>query len=224
MTKLKRGGTPIEKNIRVVDERGNEYEATWPKRAKGLAKNGRACFINETTLMLVRPPKKTEGKMENLDRFDGQIERNEQEDRSNGPRPYFSHDTNNEPTLASGEAVSNQELIGLIGMVLSKIDTISDQTQHLTEAISTVNSKDWSIVTEDTVDKVMNGLTAVVREREETNRESLRLLEKIIDNMIPKAEKRDINQLAVLGVDWGELLGVMNPKEMISFLRELTSL
>ena len=27
---------PIEKNIVVVDEQGNEYEATYPKRAKGL--------------------------------------------------------------------------------------------------------------------------------------------------------------------------------------------
>lgn len=32
--------TPIEKNIHVVDERGNVYEATWPKRARGLVKHG----------------------------------------------------------------------------------------------------------------------------------------------------------------------------------------
>ena len=31
--------TPIEKNVIVVDEQGNEYEATYPKRAKGLVKN-----------------------------------------------------------------------------------------------------------------------------------------------------------------------------------------
>ena len=48
--------TPIEKNIRVVDERGNEYEATWPRRARGLVKNGRARFISEDTICLACPP------------------------------------------------------------------------------------------------------------------------------------------------------------------------
>ena len=44
--------TPIEKNIRVVDEQGNEYEATYPKRAKGFVKNGRARFVDENTIAL----------------------------------------------------------------------------------------------------------------------------------------------------------------------------
>ena len=52
-----RGATPIEKNIIVVDEQGNEYEATYLKRAKGLVKNGRARFINENTICLACPPK-----------------------------------------------------------------------------------------------------------------------------------------------------------------------
>ncbi len=50
--------TPIEKNIRVVDEQGNELEATYPKRAKGLVKNGRARFIDEQTICLACPPGK----------------------------------------------------------------------------------------------------------------------------------------------------------------------
>ena len=48
--------TPIEKNIHVVDEQGNVYEATWPKRAKGLVKHGRARFISEDTICLACPP------------------------------------------------------------------------------------------------------------------------------------------------------------------------
>ena len=47
---------PIAKNIVVVDEQGNYYEATYPKRAKGLVKNGRARFINENTICLACPP------------------------------------------------------------------------------------------------------------------------------------------------------------------------
>ena len=51
-----KGATPIEKNIIVVDEQGNEHEATYPKRAKGLVKNGRARFIDENTICLACPP------------------------------------------------------------------------------------------------------------------------------------------------------------------------
>ena len=47
---------PIEKNIAVVDEQGNVYEATYLKRAKGLVKNGRARFVNENTICLACPP------------------------------------------------------------------------------------------------------------------------------------------------------------------------
>lgn len=53
---LHKGETPIEKNILVVDEQGNEYEATWPKRAKGLVKSGRARFIGENKICLACPP------------------------------------------------------------------------------------------------------------------------------------------------------------------------
>lgn len=51
-----KGEIPIEKNIIVVDEQGNEFEATYPKRAKGLVKNGRARFIDENKICLMRPP------------------------------------------------------------------------------------------------------------------------------------------------------------------------
>lgn len=53
---MAKGMIPIEKNIVVVDEQGNYYEATYPKRAKGLVKNGRARFIDENTICLACPP------------------------------------------------------------------------------------------------------------------------------------------------------------------------
>ena len=55
-----KGATPIAKNIIVVDEQGNEYEATYPKRAKGLVKNGRARFVDENTICLACPPSELE--------------------------------------------------------------------------------------------------------------------------------------------------------------------
>ena len=38
----------MTKNVIVVDEQGNEYGATYPKRAKGLVKNGRARFVRQS--------------------------------------------------------------------------------------------------------------------------------------------------------------------------------
>ena len=46
----------MTKNIEVVDEQGNVYGATYPKRAKGLVKNGRARFVNENRICLACPP------------------------------------------------------------------------------------------------------------------------------------------------------------------------
>ncbi len=50
------------KNVAVIDDRGNRYEATYPKRAKGLVKNGRARFVDENTICLACPPDKSEDK------------------------------------------------------------------------------------------------------------------------------------------------------------------
>ena len=47
----------MPKTIAVVDEQGNAYEATYPKRARGLVKKGRARFVSESMICLVRPPK-----------------------------------------------------------------------------------------------------------------------------------------------------------------------
>ena len=48
----------MEKTVRVTDEQGNLYEATYPKRAKGLFKHGRARFVDEDTICLTCPPDK----------------------------------------------------------------------------------------------------------------------------------------------------------------------
>ena len=57
LTSITKGATPIEKNVIVVDSQGNEYEATYPKRAKGLVKSGRARFVGENKICLACPPK-----------------------------------------------------------------------------------------------------------------------------------------------------------------------
>ncbi len=46
------------KTVRVLDEAGHEYEATYMKRAKGLVKHGRARFADDsqTVIILACPP------------------------------------------------------------------------------------------------------------------------------------------------------------------------
>ena len=63
---MKEGKTPMTKNVTVVDEQGNQHGATYPKRAKGLVKNGRARFVAENKICLACPPNKImeENKME----------------------------------------------------------------------------------------------------------------------------------------------------------------
>lgn len=45
------------KTIEVVDAFGNVYHSTYPKRAKGLVKRGRARFVSESRICLACPPK-----------------------------------------------------------------------------------------------------------------------------------------------------------------------
>ena len=47
--------TPIEKNIIVVDEYGNELHRTYARRAKGLVKKGLAHFVGDDTICLTDP-------------------------------------------------------------------------------------------------------------------------------------------------------------------------
>ncbi|MBE6598140.1 MAG: hypothetical protein E7638_01720 [Ruminococcaceae bacterium] len=46
--------------IKVFDKNGNELEPTYPKRAQGLVKKGRARFIDECTIVLCETTEKTE--------------------------------------------------------------------------------------------------------------------------------------------------------------------
>lgn len=48
----------MSKRIAVVDDIGNVYEPTYPKRARGLVKHGRARWLDENSICLSCPPKK----------------------------------------------------------------------------------------------------------------------------------------------------------------------
>lgn len=52
----------MAKNVLVVDEAGNRCEPTYPRRAAGLVKQGRAYWVGPEILCIRRPPRQTEGK------------------------------------------------------------------------------------------------------------------------------------------------------------------
>lgn len=50
--------TEGKKTVIVIDDQGDFYESTYPKRAKGLIKTGRARYVDENTICLTCPPNK----------------------------------------------------------------------------------------------------------------------------------------------------------------------
>lgn len=46
----------MKKNVTILDLSGNIIGTTYPKRAKGFVKSGRACFVDGETVQLTCPP------------------------------------------------------------------------------------------------------------------------------------------------------------------------
>ena len=146
--------TPIEKNIRVVDEQGNEYEATYPKRAKGLVKNGRARFVDEHTLCLACPP-------------------NQQEENKM---------TENESIVQTvQEAFTAKDIFEKIAELQKQMSESSNFSVHgLAEAISSLSVDDDT----DQRTEQIELITSVYIQREFTFRQMLSLYEKMYSDLI----------------------------------------
>ena len=147
----------IEKNIVVVDEQGNFYESTYPRRAKGLVKNGRARFINENTICLVSLPNQN-------------VEDNFMSDNVN-----VNNEVNNEICEPS---VSIKPTMNYI---LEQITKITSQTEYLNQTVQTIGNVSDSEYAFEQSESLVN----IVRERELTNRQALGMLEKIYDDLKP---------------------------------------
>ncbi len=177
--------TPIEKNIIVVDEQGREYEATYPKRAKGLVKNGRARFIDENKICLACPTEdlnfetediKMSENVENIEKVE-KVE-NIEEVKVNTSVPTYT-----------------------VEYILSQIAEIQRQTAYLNEAINKLadiepadigwagdiggegNDINITLPPDTSVTAKAQALTDIVRCRETTNQQMLRIYEKMFDNL-----------------------------------------
>lgn len=144
---------PIGKNVIVVDEQGNEYEATYPKRAKGLVKNGRARFVDENKICLACSPKEI-------------LEDKTMEDTT----------TQNKYSIE---------------YILEQVAKIQEQTEYLNQVIEKLSAMDDGDSGECGSPGNIQGQAKaeafgdIVRCRETTNQQMLKLYEKMYDDLKP---------------------------------------
>ena len=147
------------KNIIVVDELGNEYEATYPKRAKGLVKNGRARFIGDNKICLVCPPNKKED-------------------------------------INMSNTTKKEKLT--IDYVLKQIEQIMKNTDYIHNALEQLSLMPKSEPGDIAGEEKAKAIADVVRCRETTNQQALRLYEKMYDDLKPKEESSKLKAIEKL--------------------------
>ena len=192
--------TPIEKNIIVVDEVGNSYEATYQKRAMGLVKNGRARFVSENKICLACPP--------NI---------------------FLEDTTMNDNIQANNESVATETQVDSsttlsMDFVLSRIDQILSDTTHIHEAIKAVLDIPVMVPNEEMISyqgdfagqAKAEAITKAVLSRETTNQQLIRLLEKMYDDLKPKAPSEEILKLRQLS----DILGNYPPSTARDILKK----
>ena len=123
---------PIAKNILVVDEEGYEYEATWPKRARGLVKNGRARFLSKNKICLACPPwiDMEDNEMTDIIMTDIQIEKDAIEAFRTAVAAENEDNRASEASMAEDQRSSTEDTVG----AESNISSESGRTAFHTEA------------------------------------------------------------------------------------------
>lgn len=164
----------MPKNVRVVDEKGNEYEATYPKRAKGLVKHGRARFINENTICLACPPN------ENLE-----------EPTMTEQNTYI------EQTELTAEPETEKKLT--LDYVLARIENIAADNAHIAEAIAALNSMGDAKAPGDVSGaEKAQAIAEVVKARETTNQQLLQLYERMYLDLTPRTNELKLKAIEAL--------------------------
>ncbi len=148
----------MAKNVIVVDEKGNKYGATYPKRAKGLVKNGRARFIDNETICLACPPQSFETE-------DIEMSENTEKmiiDTSTGEAVEAALESKAEPTLS---------------YVLGQIERIANDTAYIRDALAQLQELRAAGPGDICGQSKADAIAHVVDAREETNRRLLTFYE-----------------------------------------------
>ena len=200
-----KGEIPIEKNVKVVDEKGNVYEATYPKRAKGLVKNGRARFIDENTICLACPPD-----IEN---------ENISEDK-------IMTDINLNANVIEN-AGNNIEVSSKFNLdyALRSIEKIRDDTAYLKDTIEALKGMERSGGPGDVAGEAKGrALQKVAESREATNQALIRFYEKMYDDLKPQKEDPMVMTMVDLikaSINSGNLDAINELHPVLEILRQL---
>lgn len=169
----------MTKNIIVVDEHGKKYGTTYPKRAKGLVKQGRARFQAQNVLCLMHclacPPDQD---LEDKNMLEQTIENKMMENETIERDTVSGAPVN---TGADGQSKYTMEYC------LEQIERIGRQTEYLNQAISELRQMEDSSGGE----KAM-ALGNIVACRETTNQQMLRFYEKMYDDLKEKTVAADV--------------------------------
>ena len=160
-----------QKTVRVLDEAGNEYEATYPKRAKGLVKHGRARFTDEsqTAILLTCPPN------QHMILEDNPM--NEQ----------INHTEVTENTAA--EAYTYE-------YALKQIELLTHQVDHIHLAISELGHlENEGTPCGGSAKSVAEGIADVVRCRETTAQKLIDFYAKMYEDLKPRSQAQAANRV-----------------------------
>ena len=166
-----------QKTVRVLDEAGNEYEATYPKRAKGLVKHGRARFTDDsqTAILLTCPPN-----------HDMNLEDNTMNEQINN--------TENTATETAATEVAAEKYT--YEYALRQIEIITNQIDHIHLAISELGrlENEWTPCG-GSAKSVAEGIADVVKCRETTAQRLIDFYEKMYLDLKPRSQAQTANRV-----------------------------
>ena len=195
----------MPKTVKVVDETGKEYEATYFKRAQGLVKKGRARFIDENTICLVCPPNQndlfSEDKtVENTMKHTDTIET----DATTTEETAFLLPETDDPECIT---FTNQHNINYC---LKKIDEIGKETESLVTAIRSIASLDVVITPNgNNAEAQADAIAQIFGSREITHQKKIDFYRDMIDRFLPpKKDEKTESARRQQYLDW--IIDVVN--------------
>lgn len=179
-----KGGSPIEKNVRVTDMHGNEREPTWPKRAEGLVKKGRAYRLAEDHICLIDQTER-----QNVHAEEDRTAVHPSDTQKISEETYMNAQENIKNEVIEAEA--NAEEIctwGKLSMdyVLDKIEAVRKDSEYLYKTVHALETMQVSQGPEDIAGQAKaQALADVVRCRETTNQQLIQLYTRMYDDLKP---------------------------------------
>lgn len=160
-----------QKKVRVLDEAGREYEATYMKRAKGLVKNGRARFADDsqTVIILACPPN------QNL---------------------ILEDDTMNEQNNNTNVTENTATETYTYEYALKQIELLTKQVDHIHLAISELGHlENEGTPCGGSAKSVAEGIADVVRCRETTAQKLIDFYAKMYEDLKPRSQAQTANRV-----------------------------